>query len=124
VKSITEDFLTSLIYLFIDRLTDNQGILFMKTRLLAALLVTGAIAAPAFADGDHDYPPVIAGHATTMSRADVKAALVQARAAGQLEFSQASYPALRKQPQSDGLTRAHGTAELAHAREAATDQHS
>ncbi|CAN7659177.1 DUF4148 domain-containing protein [Caballeronia sp. LjRoot34] len=99
----------------------------MTTRLLAALVLSGVIAVPAFADGDHGYPSVNPVQAGTLSRADVKAELAQARADGQLEFSQTNYPALPRQPQVDSLTRAQVTAELAHARAAhdvSTDLHS
>lgn len=65
----------------------------MNAKLIAALVVAAAatISAPVFAAESVDYGN-IAAKASTVSRADVRAEVLRARAAGELDITEANFP--------------------------------
>jgi hypothetical protein len=69
----------------------------MNTKISAAFILAGLIAAPAFADGDLHYPdqqlPVVSQH-STVTRAQVRQELAQLRKAGYTQLGEdITYPA-------------------------------
>ncbi|PXW25374.1 DUF4148 domain-containing protein [Paraburkholderia caballeronis] len=96
----------------------------MNKKLMGAFVLASVIAAPAFADGGHDYPPAnVQPHAAATvhgsARAHLRLHLRGADTSRLPDFSQTYYPAQPAQVvESAGLTRAEVRADLAKARAA------
>jgi hypothetical protein len=89
----------------------------MKSKLISASVfaVAGLLSVSSFADGGDFYPPPMSGQNTsTLTRAEVKAELLQARRAGQGANStnDSSYPPVPVANAGPGKTRAEVKAEL------------
>ena len=88
----------------------------MNAKLATALVFAAGIAAPAFATNTVDYGNV-AFKAGTLTRAEVRAEVLRARAAGELDITEAT-PAFPVAAVPSGLTRAEVRAEAIRARAA------
>jgi Domain of unknown function (DUF4148) len=89
----------------------------MKSKLISASVfaVAGLLSMSSFADGGDFYPPPISGQNTsTLTRAEVKAELLQAQRTGYgINFTNdSSYPQLPIADAGPGKTRAEVKAEL------------
>lgn len=86
----------------------------------AATAAITAVASPAFADARYDVGmSSTTATASTVSRAEVRAELARARAAGELAFSHNEYPVLQPSMHDmSNVSRADVKAELARARAA------
>ena len=87
----------------------------MNAKFAAALVLAATVAAPAFASNAVDYGN-IAFKAGTVTRAEVRAEVLRARAAGELDITEASNPFAAAAPSS--LTRAEVRTEAIRARAA------
>lgn len=90
----------------------------MNAKLIAAVIVAAAsaLSAPVFAAESVDYGN-LATKAGTVTRAEVRAEAVRARAAGELDFTEANYPVITAAPAST-LSRSDLRAEVLRARAA------
>lgn len=88
----------------------------MNAKFAAAVVFAAAIASPVFAANSVDYGDV-APKASKVSRADVRAEVLRARAAGELDITEANFPFIIAAPKTS-LTRADVRADVRRARAA------